>query len=88
MKEITDILDKTILLEQMAEECAELTHALLKYARILRGENPTIISETDAYVHVLEEFSDVILCARTLDIPINENQIQYKLDRWTAALAF
>ena len=29
------------MLEQMAEETAELTQALLKYSRKLRNENPT-----------------------------------------------
>ena len=27
--------------EMLAEECSELAQACLKYARILRGENPT-----------------------------------------------
>ena len=33
---------KTAMLEQLAEEAAELSQAALKLARVLRGENPTL----------------------------------------------
>ena len=41
MKPIVDRIGKPAMLEQTAEECAELAHACLKEARRLRGENPT-----------------------------------------------
>ncbi len=53
-------------LEQLAEEAAELTHAALKYARIIRGDNPTPVNLTDAHDALTEEMGDVILCARVL----------------------
>jgi hypothetical protein len=35
-------------LEQLAEECAELSQAALKLARLHRGENPTPVTEQEA----------------------------------------
>ena len=53
-------------LEQLAEEAAELTHAALKYARVVRGENPTPVTLVEAHDALTEEMGDVILCARVL----------------------
>ena len=47
-------------LELLAEECAELGHAALKRARILRGENPTPESAEEAEEKLREELADVI----------------------------
>lgn len=52
--------------ESLAEECAELAKAALKAARVIRGENPTPVSFTEAEQQVLEEFTDVISCAIAL----------------------
>ena len=56
----------TAALEQLAEEAAELGHAALKYARIIRGENPTPVTPEEAHKALTEEMADVILCARVL----------------------
>lgn len=53
-------------LEQLAEEAAELTHAALKYARIIRGDNPTPVTPEEAHKALTEEMADVILVARVL----------------------
>lgn len=50
------------LLEQLAEECAELGQAALKMARILRGENPTPMDATKAISNIAEESADVQTC--------------------------
>lgn len=42
-------LSKAALLEQVAEECTELGHAALKLARKYRNENPTPVTEEEAY---------------------------------------
>lgn len=55
-------------LEQTAEECTELAKAALKLARILYGENPTPVTEEQAEKDLTEEYSDVVLCAKELDI--------------------
>lgn len=45
--------------EQLAEECAELAHAALKAARILRGENPTPRGFDEVMANLREEYADV-----------------------------
>ena len=46
-------------LEGLAEECAELTKAALKLARILRGENPSPVPYEEALKSIMEEVADV-----------------------------
>lgn len=65
-KTIAEKLSKAAVLEQMAEEAAELCQAALKLARILRGENPTPVSEEDAALQVNGEMADVEVCADVL----------------------
>ena len=50
------------MLEQIAEECAELAHSALKLARFLRDENPTPAPEAEIRQSFLEEVADVTLC--------------------------
>ena len=38
---ILECIGPAAMLEQMAEEAAELSKACLKLARVIRGENPT-----------------------------------------------
>ena len=49
-------------LELLAEECAELAHAVLKLARIERGENPSPLEKEECIAMVVEEMADVRLC--------------------------
>ena len=82
MYNINEILDRPTLLEQLAEEAAELTKAALKLSRVLRDENPTPITETEAVINLLEEYTDVIQTGRELGLKPNEKQICTKNDRW------
>ena len=54
------------MLEQTAEECAELAHACLKYARALRRENPTPKPMNEVITNIEEETADVSLCLAEL----------------------
>lgn len=63
---ITERIGEAAALEQLAEEAAELAHAALKMARIVRGENPTPVSKEQAYLSLLEEIGDVRLCVNVL----------------------
>ena len=67
---------------QLAEEASELSQAACKMARYLHGTNPVGKSETMIRADIIGEFSDVINCARRLAIPINEDLIRYKNERW------
>lgn len=62
MRPITDIIGLPAMLEQLAEECTELAQASLKYARKLRGDNPTPKDYPELDASLTEELSDVLLC--------------------------
>ena len=74
------------VLEQCAEELAELTQASLKMARKLRGENPTPVTHAQAAAHLHEELGDVRLCLKVLDVAMggyNTTAVEAeKLRRW------
>lgn len=59
---IKDYIGTPALLEQFAEECAELAQASLKYARKLRGENPTPKNVGEILDNFHEEIADVLVC--------------------------
>ena len=82
MSDIEKLIGKPALLDQLAEEASELTKAALKLSRILRGENPTPVTEQEAINDLIEEYSDVIQCARELKLRQDEDQIKYKDIRW------
>lgn len=67
MKTIIERIGKPALLEQTAEECAELAHACLKEARRLRGENPTPKTTPECWLAISEELADLQLCMELLE---------------------
>ena len=66
------------MLEQLAEEATELAQAALKAARILRKENPTPVTLSEACVKLREEYTDVIQCALELMLIPDSDQIAEK----------
>lgn len=68
MKNIVDRIGLPALLEQTAEECAELAHACLKEARRFRGENPTPKTTPECWLAISEELTDVQICIEMLDV--------------------
>ena len=83
---ITERIGGAATLEQLAEEAAELAHAALKMARIVRGENPTPVSKEQAYLSLLEEIGDVRLCVSVLQdnygTLYTSKAEDEKLERW------
>lgn len=77
-----EIIGKPAMLEQMAEEASELTQALLKYSRLLRGENPTPKSEEEILNNLIEEYTDLTQCARELKLVPDEEQMKRKTQRF------
>lgn len=71
-------------LEQLAEEASEFAQAALKYARILRGENPTPVSLDEAAKKLIEEYTDLAVCtARVSDICyLDYRMYSDKYHRW------
>ena len=83
---ILEKIGKAAMLEQLAEEAAELAHAALKYARILRDENPTPVSMDDAIANLSEEVTDVSMCLDEMKIyPVREIY-EAKRARWLGRL--
>lgn len=89
---IEECISRPALLEQLAEECTELAQASLKYARKLRGENPTPVTLADARIELIEEMADVLLCVDVVSeacgVPETGIDLQKmrKKQRWEARL--
>ena len=70
------------MLEQLAEECAELGKAALKLARIERNENPTPVTKEEALKNLREEYTDVIQCAQELGLKPDLVKMKEKKERF------
>lgn len=85
---IIDEIGAPAMLEQLAEECAELAHASLKLARKIRGENPTSKDIPELIENLEEESADVSLCMYLLmkegiiDVDICDQAMTDKTQRW------
>lgn len=69
-KKVSDILPKTEILAQLAEEASELAQAALKLRRALDGTNPTPKNVAECEANFIEEFADI------------DNVINVLLDAW------
>ena len=54
-----DLIGRPAMLEMLAEEGSELSHAALKLARKYRGENPTPKSEMECIGALTEEIAKI-----------------------------
>ena len=72
------------MLEMLAEELVECAHEALKLARVKRGENPTPRTEKEVRASLREEWTDVVQCAKELNLDVNWNQIEVKRQRFEA----
>ena len=63
MIHLIDYVGEAAVYEHLAEECAELAHVSLKYARCLRGENPVNPNLNKLFVldDIKEEATDVLI---------------------------
>ncbi len=100
IEEMIDLKDslKTIInkvsyedrLLQLAEECNELSQAILKWFRMMKGTNPPA-ENVDVLKNLYEELADVRLCLKTvIDDTDTKEKVQenenYKLKRWIERL--
>ena len=96
-KKVSDILPKTEILAQLAEEASELAQAALKLRRALDGTNPTPKDIEECEMNLLEELADVKVsftayladskpCIKSrISEEINKTA-EIKLDRWLSRL--
>ena len=82
MRSIADSIGKAAVLDQLAEESAELAKAALKMSRILRGKNPTPVTPRAAEKNLVEEFTDVMVVAAELGLRKDEKVAELKRNRW------
>ena len=67
------------MLEQTAEECNELSFALLKLARLYRGENMVYgHTEEELKANIEEELGDILLCAIELEDKVFNKENVFK----------
>ena len=84
--QIKEYIPQSEILAQLAEEAAELAQAALKLRRTMDGRNPTPVGFSEAYNNLIEEYSDVTLCIRELDMNYSPSIIEHKLKRWVKRL--
>ena len=77
-----DRIGEPAMYEQMAEECTELAKAALKMARIIRNENPTPVTATEAQDAIIEELTDVGICAAELGLYSSPTIARTKRERF------
>ena len=84
---IFGVLSERELLEQLAEEAAELSQAALK---LIRAEglsnNTTPISAGQARTNLQEEFSDILMVAELLELIDCQNAKKWR--RWAERLGY
>lgn len=79
---IIDKIGYPAAFEQLGEEATELAQAALKYARKLRGENYTPKTIAELMDNLIEEYTDVIVCAMCLGLNMNYEIMFSKMKRW------
>lgn len=88
---VKNVLPARDLLEQLAEECNELSKASLKLIRAIgASENPTPTGQIEAYDNFVEEQKDVI---SVLWLLTNSDSYAYidsyqKYERWAKRLGY
>lgn len=89
MKSIMNVIGEEAVLEQIAEEAAELAQAALKLARKKRGINPTPKTEDECLCSLLEEMADleVVMTEWLSNMPVGyvaqiNSTMEYKFERW------
>ena len=96
-KKVSDILPKTEILAQLAEEASELAQAALKLRRALDGTNPTPKSVEECEENLIEELADIKVaftvylsdskpCIKARVSEEINKTAEIKLDRWLSRL--
>ena len=71
---VLEHIDRRTLLEQLAEEAAELSQAALKLIRAEKlSDNPTPANVSIASEQLIEELADVLVAADAVGVPILES---------------
>lgn len=85
-QQIRDRVGRAAIAEQICEEAAELGKEALKYARAIRGENPTPAPAGDSFQRMKEELSDLLVVCDALGVRPDLQWMHAKRDRWVERL--
>lgn len=85
-KKVSDILPKTEILAQLAEEASELAQAALKLRRALDGTNPTPKSVAECEANLTEEIADINNAVKALCDAWFEDDLDSECEFWDAEL--
>ena len=80
--EIVKSIGRAALYEQLAEEAVELAKEAIKMGRVIRAENPTLVTEEVALKRLSEEYTDVKVVADILGLEPDANLYTDKNRRW------
>ena len=83
-KKVSDILPKTEILAQLAEEASELAQAALKLRRALDGTNPTPKSVAECEANLMEELADTSNAVTALCDAWFEDALDSECEFWDA----
>lgn len=84
---VLEHIDRRTLLEQLAEEAAELSQAALKLIRAEKlSDNPTTTHVSIASEQLIEELADVLVAADAVGVPVLESCDNSKWRRWAARI--
>ena len=84
---VLEHIDRRTLLEQLAEEAAELSQAALKLIRAEKlSDNPITTHVSIASEQLNEELADVLVAADAVGIPVLESCDNSKWRRWAARI--
>lgn len=84
---VLEHIDKRTLLEQLAEEAAELSQAALKLIRAEKlSNNPTTTHVSIASEQLIEELADVLMVADAVGVSVLESYDNSKWRRWAARI--
>lgn len=68
---------------QLAEECGELSAAVLKFVMICRGSSPTPMSKIEVYDRIEEELTDLRVCLDVIGDQLWRSDLYaFKINRW------
>lgn len=85
-QQIRDKTGRPAIAEGIAEECAELCKEALKYARAIRGENPTPVPAGESFQSMRAELSDLLVYCSALDVTPDLELMHEKRARWIERL--
>lgn len=82
---IAQMIGEPAVLEQLAQEAAEVSVTALRLSRILRNENPTNYNMLDTKEQLIKELSDLAVCTEALGIGARHKTVERKAREWEEA---